>query len=154
MCRRIRISAKSLSNSETFEKAASVYQKSTEIAPDDPQVWLKLGVIYINQQQFDPAIAAFKRTIVVDSTTAEAYNNLARLYAGLGREMQQAIDLAKRAVSLEPTARYYDTLAYTYYRNTQYAEALEAIQQALALAPDVDSLQPTPLKNSGGAKGE
>ena len=120
-----------------FDKAASVYQKSTEIAPDDPQVWLKLGVIYINQQQFDPAIAAFKRTIVVDSTTAEAYNNLARLYAGLGREMQQAIDLAKRAVSLEPTARYYDTLAYTYYRNTQYSEALEAIQQAIALAPDV-----------------
>ncbi|MCE2413099.1 tetratricopeptide repeat protein [Candidatus Poribacteria bacterium] len=121
-----------------FEKAALAYQKSTEIAPDDPQTWLKLGVIYINQQQFEPAIAAFKRAIVVDSTAAEAYNNLARLYAGLGKEMQQAIDLAKHAVSLEPTARYYDTLAYTYYRNTQYAEALEAIHQALALAPEVD----------------
>ena len=122
-----------------FEKAALAYQKSTEIAPNDSQVWLKLGVIYINQQQFDPAIAAFKRAIVVDNTAAEAYNNLARLYAGLGKEMQQAIDLAKHAASLAPTARHYDTLAYAYYRNAQYAEALEAIHQALALAPDVDA---------------
>lgn len=119
-----------------FEKAASAYQRSTEIAPDDPQTWLKLGVIYINQQRFEPAIAAFKRAIGIDNTVAEAYNNLARLYAGLGEERQQAIDLAKRAVSLEPTARHYDTLAYTYYRNTQYAEALEAIHRAIALAPD------------------
>lgn len=129
-----------------FEKAALAYQKSTEIVSDDPQTWLKLGIIYINQQQFEPAIAAFKRAIVVDSTAAEAYNNLARLYAGLGKEMQQAIDLAKHAVSLEPSARHYDTLAYTYYRNTQYAEALEAIHQALALAPDVDAYNKLLLK--------
>ena len=129
-----------------FEKAALTYQKSTEIAPNDSQTWLKLGIIYINQQQFDPAIAAFKRAIVVDSTAAEAYNNLARLYAGLGKEMQQAIDLARHAVSLEPTARHYDTLAYTYYRNAQYAEALEAIHQALALAPDVDAYNKLLLK--------
>ena len=129
-----------------YEKAVSVYQKSTEIAPSDPQMWLKLGLIYINQQQFEPAIAAFKQAIVVDRTAAEAYNNLARLYAGLGKDMQQAIDLAKHAVSLEPTARYYDTLAYTYYRNTQYAEALAAIHQALALAPDVDPYNELLLK--------
>ena len=135
-----------------FEKAAVAYQKSTEIASDDPQTWLKLGVIYINQQQFEPAIAAFKRAIVVDSTAAEAYNNLARLYAGLGKEMQQAIDLAKHAVSLEPSARHYDTLAYTYYRNTQYAEALEAIRQALALAPDVDAYSKLLLKIQAAQK--
>ena len=129
-----------------FEKAALAYQKSTEIAPDDSQIWLKLGVIYINQQQFEPAIEAFKHAIVVDSAAAEAYNNLARLYAGLGKEKQQAIDLAKRAVSLEPAARYYDTLAYTYYRNTQYVEALEAIHQALTLAPDVDAYNKLLLK--------
>ena len=129
-----------------FEKAALAYQKSTEIAPDDPQTWLKLGVIYINQQQFESAIAAFKRAIVVDSTVAEAYNNLARLYAGLGKEMQQAIDLARHAVSLEPTARHYDTLAYTYYRNTQYVKALEAIHQAIALAPRTDAYHKLLLK--------
>ena len=135
-----------------FEKAAAAYQKSTEIAPDDPQTWLQLGIIYVNQQQFEPAIAAFKQAIVVDNTAAEAYNNLARLYAGLGKDIQQAIDLAKHAVSLEPTARYYDTLAYTYYRNTQYAEASEAIHRALALAPDVGAYNKLLLKIQAAQK--
>ena len=129
-----------------FEKAALAYQKATEIAPDNAQIWLKLGAIYINQQQFELAISVFKQAIAVDKTAAEGYNNLARVYAGLGKEMQQAIDLAKHAVSLAPTARHYDTLAYTYYRNAQYAQALEAIHQAIALAPDVGAYKKLLLK--------
>ena len=122
-----------------LEKAVRVYEKAAEIAPDNSQIQIKLGVIYINQHQFDPAIAAFKRAIAVDNTAAEAHNNLARLYAGLGKEMQQAIHLAQQAVALAPTAKHYDTLAYTYYRNAQYAQALDAINQAISLAPNVDT---------------
>ncbi|MDE0016975.1 MAG: tetratricopeptide repeat protein [Candidatus Poribacteria bacterium] len=122
-----------------LEKAVEVYQKAAEVAPDNAQVQIKLGVIYINQHQFEPAIAAFKRAIAVDNTAAEAYNNLARLYAGLGKEMQQAIHLAQQAVALAPTAKYYDTLAYTYYRNAQYMQALDAINQAISLAPNVEA---------------
>lgn len=122
-----------------LEKAVGVYKKAAEVAPNNAQVQIKLGVIYINQRQFEPAIAAFKRAIAVDNTAAEAYNNLARLYAGLGKEMQQAIHLAQQAVALAPTAKYYDTLAYTYYRNAQYMQALDAINQAILLAPNVDA---------------
>ena len=122
-----------------LEKAVQVYEKAAEIAPENAQVQIKLGVIYINQHQFDPAIAAFKRAIAVDNTAAAAHNNLARLYAGLGKEMQQAIHLAQQAVALAPTAKHYDTLAYTYYRNAQYAQALDAINQAIALAPNVSA---------------
>ena len=120
-----------------LQKAVSVYEKASAIAPDNPQVQIKLGVIYINQHQFESAIAAFKRAIAIDNTAAEAHNNLARLYAGLGREMQQAIHLAQQAVALAPTAKHYDTLAYTYYRNSQYVQALDAINQAISLAPNV-----------------
>ena len=123
----------------TLEKAVRVYEKATEIAPDNAQVQIKLGVIYINQRQFEPAIAAFKHATAIDNTAAEAYNNLARLYAGLGKEMQQAIDLAQQAVALAPTAKHYDTLAYTYFRNAQYTQALDAINQAIALAPNVEA---------------
>ncbi len=129
-----------------LEKATHVYQKAAEIAPNDSQVWIKLGVIYINQRQFEPAIQAFKQAIAVDNTAAAAYNNLARLYAGLGKEMKQAIDLAEHAVTLTPTAKHYDTLAYTYYRNGEYAKALTAINQALALAPDADEYKKLRLK--------
>ena len=60
--------------------------------------------------------------------------------------MQQAIDLAEHAVTLMPTAKHYDTLAYTYYRNAEYAKALTAINQALALAPDANEYNKLLLK--------
>ncbi len=129
-----------------LEKASEVYQTAAKIAPNNPEVWVKLGVIYINQRQFEPAVLAFKQAIAVDNTAAEAYNNLARLYAGLGKEMQQAIDLAEHAVTLMPTAKHYDTLAYTYYRNAEYTKALTAINQALVLAPNADEYHKMLLK--------
>ena len=117
-------------------KATATFQKITEIDSKNVQAWLKLGVIYINRQQFEPAIVAFRRAIEVDETSAEAYNNLARLYAGLGRETGQAVTLAQKAVALSPSPKHYDTLAYTYYRNQQYIEALDMINRAITLAPN------------------
>ena len=49
------------------------------------------------------------------------------------------ITLAQQAVSLAPIAKHYDTLAYTYYRNAQYSKALEAINKAIAIAPNVEA---------------
>ena len=118
-----------------LEKATTVFDKITEIEPQDVQAYLKLGVIYINRSQYDRAIDSFKQAIHVDNTSAEAYNNLARVYAGLGDKTSEAIHLAKKAAKISPTSKHYDTLAYTYYRNKQYAEALEAIEHALTLAP-------------------
>lgn len=114
-------------------KATATFQKITELDPNYVQAWLKLGVIYINRQQFDPAINAFKQAINAGGTSAEAYNNLARLYAGLGKETAKAVTLVQKAVALSQSPKHYDTLAYTYYRNQQYIEALDAIKRALKL---------------------
>ena len=124
-----------LIHQRALKEATAVYLKITEIKPDDVQAWLKLGVIYINRQQFEPAIEAFKQAITADDTSAEAYNNLARVYAGLGTETKQAIVLAEKAVALSPIPKHYDTLAYTYFRDEQYPEALVAINRAVTLAP-------------------
>lgn len=124
-------------NGRDLQKAKSVYQKVTEIDPDNVHAWLKLGVIEINLKQFDSAISAFKQAITVDETSAEAYNNLARLYAGLGTNTTLAIKYAKKAVELSPTPKHYDTLAYTYYHNAQFGEALDAINRALSISADV-----------------
>ena len=45
-----------------------------------------------------------------------------------------------------PTAKHYDTLAYTYYRNAEYTKALTAIHRAIALAPDADEYNTLLLK--------
>ena len=54
-----------------LEKATRVYQTAAKIAPNNLQVSVKLGLIYINQRQFEPAILAFKQAIAADSTASE-----------------------------------------------------------------------------------
>ncbi len=124
-----------------LEKAIAVYTRATEIAPKDAQAWLKLGIISVNQKRFSDAIRAFHAAISADSTSAEAHNNLARVYAGLGKELQKAVALARQAVALSPTAKHYDTLAYAYYRHGEYSEALSAIRRALEMEPDRTAYQ-------------
>ena len=124
-------------NQRDLEKATEVYRKITEINPNDLQGWLKLGVIYINRENFDSAISAFKKAIASDDTAPQAYNNLARVYAGLGTNTKKAIQLAEKAVELSPIPKHYDTLAYTYYQDQQYSLALTAINKALTIAPSV-----------------
>lgn len=124
-------------NGRDLPKAKSIYQQVTEIDSDNVEAWLKLGVIEINLKQFESAIAAFKQAITVDETSAEAHNNLARLYAGLGTNTTLAIKYAKKAVELSPNSKHYDTLAYTYYHNAQFGDALDAINRALSISPDV-----------------
>lgn len=124
-----------------LENATAVYHKITEIEPNDVKAFLKLGVIYINRRQYDSAISSFKQAIDVDNTSAEAYNNLARVYAGLGDKTVEAIHLAKKAIEISPISKHYDTLAYSYYRNKQYTDALNSIEHALTLTPGVKAYE-------------
>lgn len=128
-------------NQRELTEATAAFKKITTIDQKNVKAWLKLGVIFINRQEFDAAISAFKQAINADETSAEAYNNLARLYAGLGKETVKAVTLAQKAVELSQTPKYFDTLAYTYFRNQQFTEALVAIKRALRIDPNNSEYQ-------------
>ena len=81
------------------------------------------------------AIEDFKKVIEIDPVSADAYNNLAWLYADLETNLDQAVRLAKKAVGLAPTASNFDTLAYVYYQHKQYPQAEEAIKRAIEISP-------------------
>ncbi len=119
-----------------FDNAIVAYQKLIEFHPENIQEWLRLGVIYINAEQFDNAFDAFQQAVDLDENSARAHNHLARLCAGLGIKLDYAIELAEKAAMLDPTAPYFDTLAYAYYKSKLYQKAESAIRKALAIAPD------------------
>ena len=117
-------------------EAITVYQQLTEAHPDDATPWVRLGVLHINQQQVSDAIAAFTQAISVDENAADAYNNLAWLYASQGEKLARAVELAEHAVALDANASRLDTLAYVYYRHGAYPEAEQAILRAMTLEPN------------------
>jgi Flp pilus assembly protein TadD len=63
-------------------------------------------------------------------------NNLAYMYATLGRNLDEALPLARRAVELRPrNASFLDTLGYVLHRHGDHTEAASVLMQARALRP-------------------
>jgi tetratricopeptide (TPR) repeat protein len=52
------------------------------------------------------------------------------------RDDRRALDLAKRAVALERSAMYLDTLAEAYFVNGMTPAAIETIKEAISVAKD------------------
>lgn len=72
-----------------------------------------------------------------DPNNAELHNNLAWLLAVSRFELDEAMNLAQRAVQLEPRQpAYIDTLAEVYFQKGDRAKALELIGRCLELEPE------------------
>ena len=67
---------------------------------------------------------------------ALGYVELARLYLTAQKNLIRTIGLAQRAVDLQPSAGNYHLLSWTHTVNGQYPQALQAIEKAMALAPN------------------
>ncbi|MFQ6040849.1 MAG: tetratricopeptide repeat protein [Candidatus Poribacteria bacterium] len=118
------------------DSAIKIYAQFAKTQSESPQTWLRLGILQIKGKRYDDAINSFERAIELDSNCAEAYNNLAWLYVDRDESLEEALELAKKAVELKPEASHLDTLAYAYYKNGQYQEAENEILRALELEPE------------------
>lgn len=116
--------------------AVQAYRELTRLHPTDAQAWVRIGVLHLKIENFEEAVNAFERAIAADENAADAYNNLAWLYAARGEKLLRAAALAERAVALEENASRLDTLAYVYYQLKKYVKAEQTILRAIALAPN------------------
>jgi tetratricopeptide (TPR) repeat protein len=87
-----------------YDKTAQAYEKSLELASDNPKVLNNLAWLYATSED------------------------------GHIRDTNRAVDLAQRAVSLSGEPHVWDTLAESYYANKEYENSVFAGKKALELA--------------------
>ena len=119
-----------------LETAAQYLQRALEIRPNFAAGHYQLGSIYHKQGEIEKAIESFEDALTLQPNFTPACNALAWLYAEEGKNIDEAIALATRAIKLKPTASHWDTLAYAFYKARRYTEAAEAIAKALDLQPN------------------
>ena len=101
------------------------------------EAYFFLGKIYVEQNQFKLAESAYLRAIEIQPSFHRAYERLAHLYGQTGSRINQAVELAEKAVEFQPnSAVYLNTLSWLYYINKDYMQAENAIKKALVLQPD------------------
>ena len=137
-----------------YEKAIL---EQIEKFPDHPDLYNLLGKIYFNRRNWSGVQDAWEKSLVLEPNNAEVLNNLAWLYATCEdkqfQDPDRALSMATLAVKLENLPHIWDTLAESYYVNEMYSHAVEAGQNALALAQENRSYYKSQLekfKEAGG----
>ena len=98
---------------------------------------ISLGRIYAERKQYQQAEIAYQNVIRAKPSFADAYERLAHLYGSWGKYQKKAVELARKAVELQPdSAEYLNTLSWLYYLQKNYAQAEETIKKALSLEPN------------------
>ncbi|MCF8119850.1 MAG: M48 family metalloprotease [Deltaproteobacteria bacterium] len=108
--------------------------------PSTVAPYLNLAMLYQEMGKDQESRRLYEQIIDMNPRHPVALNNLAWLLVTTPqdalRDIPRGLELAKRAVALEPSPGFLDTLAEAYYQNGQAAEAVKTIQRAMAKATD------------------
>ncbi|MCD6306246.1 MAG: M48 family metalloprotease [Deltaproteobacteria bacterium] len=108
--------------------------------PQNVELYLSLATVYQQMGKEREALRIYEQIIRLDPYRAAALNNLAWLLATASdrdlRDPDRAVELAKRAVTLERSPGFLDTLAEAYFVNGCLEDAIKTIKEALATATE------------------
>jgi tetratricopeptide (TPR) repeat protein len=106
-------------------------------APQDAQVYNKLGIAYHHMLAFDIARKDYERALLIRPKYPEAINNLGAADFAQGR-YRQAIKLYRKALKLMPgSAVIAANLGTAYFARHKYVRGMEAYRDAFRLDPTV-----------------
>jgi tetratricopeptide (TPR) repeat protein len=122
-----------------YEEAIACYKRAV-IAGADLAMLAELGDLYTKMGNEFLARLNYDKLEQV-ARNKPAYNReLALFYANHDRRLPEALELARADLALRQDVYAYDTLAWALCKNQRYAEAAEAMSQALRLGTQDASL--------------
>jgi tetratricopeptide (TPR) repeat protein len=122
-------------NEDYLKLAIEQYQKVTAKDAKDAESWVVLGRLYRFEQNSVDAEKAYNAALDADPANEDALTGLALLYSDVG-DTRRAIEKLKAVTDKNPSERTLALLARSYRELRDYKSAAEALQRAVALAPD------------------
>jgi adenylate cyclase len=121
-----------LAAEETRQRALELAQKAVTLDKTSPEAYWALGFVYLSRKQYDEAEAATKLAVALAPNYADGYGLLAFINNWQGKS-EDAVRHIRKAMALNPyyPHEYPWNLGLAYYLLGRYAEAAEALQDAL-----------------------
>ena len=118
------------------EEALAAYTTILDLNANFVAAHIKIAQIHDHQSNMDEAEDAYRTALEIDPIQGIALNNLAWLLADKKEDLDDALILAKKAVSLSPkNPSVYDTLGWVYRARGELEKANAAFMQGTALPP-------------------
>ena len=114
-------------------KALDEAEKLTKSDSDRENIFFMRGAMYERMKQFDQAETEFRKVLKLNPDSAGALNYLGYMFADRNVRLDEAAQMVKRAVDLDPqNGAYLDSLGWVYYRQNRLNEAENLLVNALA----------------------
>ncbi len=133
-----------LSRPEAIGFLASLYQRSKDLDaaekllrhgqklyPDNAEVLLSLALLLDQRGQGEEAERVARRVMELAPDNSDAPNLIAYSLAERNVRLDEALELAQKALSLEDAPHIRDTLGWIYFRLGRYDDARRELEQAI-----------------------
>lgn len=127
---------------EQYKEAVDILQSVLRDDSDNVEAIYWTGLAY--EGLGDPQKTEFylRKAISVNPEYADALNALGYFFAENGTNLDEAVDLIKKALKKSPRqAGYIDSLGWAYFKQGKLDEALEQLETAIRLMPQSAEIQ-------------
>jgi len=96
----------------------------------------------VAEELFEALEIRYRSALKLVPNSSNEHNNLAWLFARSGRKLDEALELASKAVELSPKQhKYLDTLAEVNFRLENREKAVEVAKEGLNISPEDEHLK-------------
>lgn len=129
-----------LRQSEKFADAIKAYDAAIALLPTaEPRHWpmfYSRAICKERQADWTGAEADFRKALALQPDQPQVLNYLGYSFLDRNENLDEALDMIKRAVAVEPESGYIvDSLAWALYRLERYEEAVAPMEKASLLEP-------------------
>jgi tetratricopeptide (TPR) repeat protein len=126
-----------LDDKKEYQKAVSMLTGAIEKIPTDTQLHFYLGSMYDKLGDKKLTIASMRKVLELDAEHVRALNYLAYTYAETDQNLDEAEQMARKALRKNPTDVYImDTLGWVLYKQGNGQESVKLLEVAHNTKPD------------------
>ncbi len=115
-----------------FVEAEKILLGSEKYFTNKESYFFMLGSLYEREKDYDKSEKAFRRVLELNPKHAPTMNYLGYMWADRDVQLQEALELLKKAVDLEPNnGAYLDSLGWVYFRLNRLDDAEVYLKKAL-----------------------
>jgi tetratricopeptide (TPR) repeat protein len=126
---------------EDFRSAANLYDEAAAKLKNpirtDWNIFYQRGIAYERLKEWPKAEPNFRKALELFPNQPQVMNYLGYSWVDMNRNLEEGLDLIRKAVDLRPSDGYIvDSLGWAYYRLGRFEEAVTELERAVSLKPD------------------
>ena len=121
---------------ELYHQAIDYFEQALALGRKTNFNYRNLGISYERIGQVELAENALQKALQLNPDDALTLNYIGYWWADENRRIEEALELIKKAVNLQPTSGYFaDSLGWAYFRQDDFNTAVLWLEKAIQLAP-------------------